>query len=168
MSECVIGVVVRPFGIRGEMKTRVLSELPDRFRDLDRVTLAKPDRTEAGMKVVSARPHQGHVLLKVEGVDTVEGADEWRGAEVRAVRMAAPPLDEGNYYVADLVGMEVRRTDGRSVGVVGDVVRYPAQDLLVVGDALIPAVRAIVVEVDMEARIITVDPPAGLLPGDDD
>jgi 16S rRNA processing protein RimM len=128
------------------------------------VTLALPDGAARSAAVEGVRDHQGHVLLKVKGIDTVEGAEAMRGARVSVPRDTEPPLEPDSYYVADLVGMEVLRTDGRRLGTVQDVLRYPAQVLLVVGDALIPAVRAIVVSVDTNARTITVDPPDGLLP----
>lgn len=163
-TETVIGLVVRPFGVRGEVKVRVLTDVPDRFDDLADVTLARVDGSRTVARVLSARPHQGHVLVRFKGVETLADAEALRGAEVRTDAADRPPLEADTYYTSDLIGMEVRLSNGARLGRVEDILRYPAQDLLVVGEALIPAVRAIVTNVDMSARVITIDPPDGLLP----
>ena len=163
-TEAVIGVVVRPFGVRGEVKVRVWTDIPERFDDLTQVVLARADGRRTTAEVAGVRPHQGHVLMRFRGVDSVEDAEALRGAEVLAPMATRPPLEDDTYYTADLIGMAVQLADGTPIGAVREVLRYPAQDLLVVGEALIPAVRAIVTHVDMPARVITVDPPAGLLP----
>jgi 16S rRNA processing protein RimM len=163
MFDWVVGVVVRPFGIRGEMKTRLVSEVADITAGRT-VLLVKPDGTAQQATVAGIRLHQGHALLRFDGIETMSEAELWRGAEVRMSRPASAPLLDDTYYTADLIGMTVRRKDGTTVGSVENVLHYPAQDLLVVGEALIPAVKAIVVRVDTESRTITIDPPDGLLP----
>ncbi len=163
MYERLVGVIVRPFGLRGEMKTRLLMDDPDCLTIGRNVQMVRPDGSTRVARIRTARPHKGHLLLRVEGVDTADDAEVWRGAEVRTPGETASPLPADTYYSSDLIGMEVRHVDGSKVGVVEDVLRYPAQDLLVVGDSLIPAVAAIVRSVDTEQRLITVDPPSGLL-----
>ncbi len=164
MYERVVGVIVRPFGIRGEMKTRLFTDDPACLACGMDVQLAGHDGSAQIARISGIRPHQGHLLLQVEGVGTVEEAERWRGAEIRSSVQAAAPLDAGTYYTSDLIGMQVRHVNGTVIGEVLDVLRYPAQDLLVVGNALIPAVAAIVRSVSIEDRLIVVDPPGGLLP----
>lgn len=164
MAETVIGVVVRPFGIRGELKVKLLTDVPERFEGLAVATLARPDGSREEIAIAGVRHHQGHVLLRLRGVDSVETAETLRGAEVRVPATDRQPTDANTYYTMDLVGMRVRLADGSEIGRVSEVLRYPAQDLLVVGEALIPAVRAIVTDVDTKNAVITIDPPDGLLP----
>ena len=164
MYERVVGVIVRPFGIRGEMKTRLLTDDPDCLGPGQDVQVVGNDRSSCIARIKAARPHKGHILLMIEGIENIEDAERWRGAHVRTSVEAPAEVSKGTYYTRDLIGMEVRHANGQVIGCVQDVLKYPAQDLLVVGDALIPAVSEIVTDVSLEERRITVDPPEGLLP----
>lgn len=158
-----IGKVVAPFGIRGEMKTEILTDFPDRFQSVEEVALVLPNGRCEIRLVESVRLHKGRALLKLRGIDTIEAAECWRGADVRIPRDHAVPLPENAYYVSDLLGMRVVTVSGREVGCVDEVVSAPAHDLLRVGENLIPMVRQIVLKVDMSARTVLIDPPEGLL-----
>jgi 16S rRNA processing protein RimM len=159
-----IGEVVAPFGRRGEVKVKILTDFPERFAELKRVCLRPKTRGPALMEVQATRLHKGQALLKLTGVESIDDAETWRGSIVQVRRGDAVPLQDDSHYIDDIVGMEVWTVQGRLVGALSDVLHYPAQDLLVVGDALIPAVRPIVVEVDQARRRIVIDPPEGLLP----
>ncbi|HSV72447.1 MAG TPA: ribosome maturation factor RimM [Chthonomonadales bacterium] len=161
-----IGVVVAPFGIAGEMKVRILTDFPERFETLAEACLQIEGGRAQRVRVTRTRMHKGHVLLRVDGVETADDAAAWRGARVQVRREDAPPLGTDEHYDADLIGLAVVTVDGRTVGPVEQVLHYPAQDLLRVGDALIPAVRPIVREVDVAGGRIVIDPPEGLLPGE--
>lgn len=160
----IIGEVVAPFGIRGEMKVRLESDFPERFALLKRVCLCLPQRPPVLMTVESTRLHKEQVLMKLAGVATIDDAERWRGALVQIRRAEAVPLPEDNYYNVDLIGMEICTVEGVSLGRLEKVLPYPAQSLFQTGDILIPAVKEIVREVDMEARRIVVALPDGLLP----
>ncbi len=160
-----IGRVVAPFGIRGEMKTEILTDFPERFRDVEEVALVQAGQPVRVMEIQGVRFHKGAVLLKVVGVDTIEDVEALRGAEVRIKRQDAVHLPDGSYYVSDLIGMQVVTVAGQCVGLVNDVIQSPGHDQLLVGESLIPMVHAIVLDIDVAARRITVDPPDGLLPG---
>lgn len=165
-----IGEVIGVFGIKGEMKVRLETDFPDRFAALKRICL-RPSRIEAGppvlFEVQSARLHKGQVLLKLRTIDRIEDAERWRGAKVQIPRAQAVALPENSYYAADIIGFDVVTRDGRPLGKLEKILPYPAHDLFQVGAALIPAVKEIVLEVDTANRRIVVDPPAGLLPGDE-
>lgn len=162
-----IGVVVSTFGRIGELKVHLETDYPERFADLKEVCL-RPNKGDARMFTMDrARLHKKQILLKLEGVNNISDAELWRGARVQVRRDKAVPLPEGSYYVGDLIGMEVVTLTGRSLGLLEKILPYPAQDLLQVGDALIPAVREIIHSVDTEARRITINPPPGLLPGEE-
>lgn len=162
-----VGEVVGVFGIKGEMKVRLETDFPDRFARLKQVCLRPSAGNPEVRDVESTRLHKGQVLLKIRGIDRIEDVDRWRGARVQIPRSEAVALPAGSYYSADIVGFEVVSRDGKPLGTLEKVLPYPAHDLFQVGDALIPAVKEIVVEVDTANRRIVVDPPAGLLPGDE-
>jgi 16S rRNA processing protein RimM len=162
-----IGEVVGVFGIKGEMKVRLETDFPDRFSKLKKVCLRPVKGSPALWDIESTRLHKGQILLKVKGVDRIEEGERLKGARVQIPRSEAIPLPQGSYYSADIVGMDVVTRGGRLLGKLDRVLANPGHDLLQVGDALIPAVKEIVIEVDTVNRRIVVDPPEGLLPGDE-
>ena len=119
---------------------------------------------EIGVEAVIARG--GTLVLKLEGVDDRAGAQALTGSEL-GVRMAEVwPVPEGTYYVFDLVGCRVVGNSGE-IGVIREVLKMPANDVLVVDsgsrEVLIPAVKSVVREVDLEGRVVTIEEMEGLL-----
>ena len=111
-------------------------------------------------RVAEARVHSATVVAKLEGIETREQALKLKGSEVAVRREALPEAEEGHYYLADLVGLEVRGTDGEALGVVKRFFTNGAQDVMeVAGERtrLIPWVSAIVKQVDLERRRIVVE-----------
>lgn len=162
-----IGQVVGVFGIKGEMKIRLETDFPDRFSKLKKVCLRPMKGPPTLWEIESTRLHKGQILLKLRGVDRIEDGERLRGARVQIPRAEAVPLPQGSYYSADIVGMDVVTRDGKPLGKLDKVLAYPAYDLFQVGETLIPAVKEIVIEVDTTNCRIVVEPPAGLLPGED-
>ena len=159
-----IGQIVAPFGIRGEVKVRLETDFPNRFADLKEACV-RGGSTACRKSIEGCRLHKGQALVKFAGVESIEHAERLRGSLVQIPRSAAVELPRDSYYRDDLVGLEVVTVAGACIGTVDEVLRYPAQDLLRVGEALIPAVRPIVRSIDLKARRVVVDPPEGLLPG---
>jgi 16S rRNA processing protein RimM len=165
----VVGEVLRPYGLRGEVKVKPLTDRPrERFAGLRECVLWEPagDRRQA-CRVASRRFEGEAVVVRVEGVDSPEDAKALSGRflAVERDRALAPP--EGRFYPWQLDGAEVSTRDGRMVGRLVGIERGAAQDLWVVAENgrehLIPAVPAIVVEVSVAARRVVIDPPEGLL-----
>lgn len=162
-----IGEIVGVFGIKGDLKVRLDTDFPERFAGLKQVCLRPPVGDPVLWDVQGTRLHKGQVLLKLRGVDSIEDAQRLRGAKVQVPRAQAVKLPENSYYATDIVGMDVVTRDGKPLGMLDKVLPYPAHDLFQVGAALIPAVKEIVIEVDTANRRIVVDPPVGMLPGDE-
>jgi 16S rRNA processing protein RimM len=108
------------------------------------------------------RPHQGRLLISLEGVADAEAAARYTGAQLYAARQEIA-LAEGEYLDDDLVGCSVCGKDGKLYGLVERVEHYPSSDMLVVAAGMVPMVGAIVLEIDLAHRRIVIDPPAGLL-----
>jgi len=146
------GQIVNTHGVRGEVKVQPWADGPEFLLDFDTVYLdGEPRRVEA------ARPQKTMVLLKLEGVDTVEAAAALRGRIV-SVRRDDAALAEGRVFVADLLGLPVF-DGGREIGKLQDVLTMPAGDVYVVKgerEYLIPAVPAFVEQVDPDAGRIVV------------
>lgn len=161
-----IGRIERPFGVRGEVKLRSLSDVPGRFDGLREVTLVSPDGKTVRTTVTGVRRAGSAFIVGLAGYGSPEQAKALRGAWVQIVRGAPPPLPEGQYYECDLIGMAVLDEHGHSLGVVDRVldlsgnhvfaVRRGAQELLV------PAARDLISRVDVERHELTVREIEGL------
>lgn len=168
MSELVaIARVARPHGLRGDVVADLLTDFPERFEGLVDVVGVMPDGSHRGLKIESARQQKGRMLLRFEGVDSVELAEELRNSEICVAEAEAVDLEDDEFFDWELEGCRVVTADGEPLGEVTSVMRTGGTELLVVGggerELLIPFAEAICTEVDLDARKITVDPPEGLL-----
>lgn len=148
-------------GNRGEITALCLSPRPERFEGLEEVFLfGSGERFE----VENTWFHQGTLVFKFRGIDTISDAERLYGAEVRVPIEQRIALEPGEFFQSDLVGCEVvDRRSGQTLGRVSDWQEGGGSGLLVVGDGLlIPFVRAICVEIDPAARRIAVELPEGL------
>lgn len=168
----LVGRVWRAHGVRGEMKVVPETDDPERFSDLETVFLGTRPETATPHAVESARfqttKHGLNVVLKLVDIDTRDDADALRKVGVYARADDLPPLEEGELFVHDLIGLRVVTEDGTDVGVVRDVLDAPAQLVYVVErpdepDAMIPDVPEFVVDLDIEAQRIVVRPIEGML-----
>lgn len=152
--------VVRPHGLRGEVKVRTIPGLEDHFTILREVFAECNDGAVLRLEVASAKAHGVAIIVKFREIDDRDAADGLRGATLEARMTDLPELEAGRYYRSELVGMEVFDSSGVRVGVVVRVDAYPANDVFVVdtdGDELlIPAVRDFIAGIDLGARRMTV------------
>ena len=178
----IVGRVGRPHGIRGEVVIGVRTDEPDlRFAvgatlDVRRSADALSDQQSASqgersqLTVASARWHSGQLLVAFAGITDRTAAGELTGSWLSVDTSQLPEIaDPDEFRDHELVGLSVRTCAGDSVGVVTDVLHY-GQDLLVVrradgqdGEYLVPFVKAMVPEVDLQAGVLVIDPPPGLL-----
>jgi 16S rRNA processing protein RimM len=156
-----IAVLGKPRGIHGELTAIPLSGKPERYQALDAVFLFG---SGARYEVESSWFHQGTLILKFRGVDSMSAAELLRGAEVRVPLDQRAPLEPGEFFQDDLLGCQVidRRT-GQALGSVSGWEDGGGAGLLVVnGGLLIPFARSICVEIDPVAKRIAVELPEGL------
>lgn len=167
----VVGRIVKPHGIRGELAVDVLSDVPGRLDAGTEVVVDGARRT-----IRSSRVHQGRVLITFDGVPDRTAAEQLRGATVEAEPVDL--ADSDVYWAHELVGMAVVSETGQPLGIVTDLIELPdtaGYDLLEVDldgtTWLLPAaddlVEVAVTPDDVEVLVV-VDPPAGLLPGTED
>jgi 16S rRNA processing protein RimM len=156
-----VGRIAGAFGVHGELKCDPTSAGRTVFfpgAEL-RCVQASESRT---IRVTAVRPHRGRLLIRISGIDDAGAANAYAGAMLYAPRERIT-LHAGEYLDDDLIGCVVHGLDGAHYGTVERVEHYPASDMLIVGGRMIPMVRAIVTEIDLDGRRIVVDPPAGLL-----
>lgn len=168
-----MGRVMRGHGIKGEVKVFCETEDPKRFETLDRVFVGRDIYGAESHPIESVR-YQEHakkgtlVLLKLADVEDRTAADRLRSAQVYSTEEDLPPLEEGQIFLHDLVGLRVEMEDGTFVGEVKDMMRLPAHDTFVIArddkpDALVPDVEEFVVSLDMDDRLLRIAPIEGLL-----
>jgi 16S rRNA processing protein RimM len=163
----LVGRIARTHGIRGDLLVNPETDFPDeRFVEGRVLQLEMPGRSEP-VTIESVRFHQGRPLVGFAGVDTMEAAEALVGAELKVPEAEIPPLPAGTYYRHDLVGCEVSDTKGQAIGRVTSVDGPMERSRLVIagprGEVMVPMVGGICVRVDPAAKVIVVDPPAGLL-----
>jgi 16S rRNA processing protein RimM len=163
----LVGRIARTHGIRGDVLVNPETDFPDeRFVEGRVLQLEMPGRSEP-VTIESVRFHQGRPLVGFAGVETMEAAEALIGAELKVPEAEIPPLPAGTYYRHDLVGCEVSDTKGQAIGRVTSVDGPMERSRLVIagprGEVMVPMVGGICVRVDPAAKVIVVDPPAGLL-----
>lgn len=165
----VIGEVTRPHGVRGAVRVTLQTDRPDRFDGLRECLLWDPaSDARTPVRIRSAqRQGDGVVLLSLMGCESPEAARRLVGQLIALPRAQAVPAPPGHAYPWQLAGCRVELPDGRVVGLLERVEPSPAQDLWVVRgperEHLVPAVPEIVVEVDLDAKRVVIQPPEGLL-----
>ena len=163
----LVGEIMKPHGVRGEVVVRSLSENPARFQPGSRLLVGKDVEDAVEMVVGGVRPQQpGRLLVAFDGVPDRTAAEALRGRRIFADAADLPELPEDAFWERDLVGLPVVDVEGATLGVISAVLSRTEQDLWEVqtpsGPVLLPAAKGIVVAVDLKARRVTVDPPAGL------
>jgi 16S rRNA processing protein RimM len=167
-DEIVIARVVKARGIRGEVSCVVETDFPERFSSLEEATLWMPDGTHRILKVEDQWFHKDRVILKFEGYDTMTAARSLVGGRVVISEHELKPLVDGEFFEYQLLGSDAVSLDGQNLGQVTRLLRTGGTDVLVLrsGDGrerLIPFADEICVNVDVNAKLITVDLPDGLL-----
>ena len=162
----LVGRVVRPQGNRGEVIVAPETDFGStRFAIGARLTTRIDDRLQT-LEVVSSREHQKRWVIGFSGVSSIDEAEALRDAELRIASEALTPLPDGSFYVHELVGCRVETSAGELVGRVARV-DMAGTPLLVVGDepdeVLIPLAETICRRVDVQAGLIVIDPPDGLI-----
>lgn len=168
----ILGKILRPHGVRGELKMQIMTDYPERLADnIKTIYLGKsPEATETlePHHVKSARFHKDSLLLMLSNISDRNEAEMLRGKVVMIDIANAIPLEDDEFYLYELIGMTVQ-TDEIVLGQVHDVIETGANDVYVVksreyGELLVPAHDETLVDFDFDSNIITMKLPDGLLP----
>lgn len=157
-----IGEIVRPQGVRGEVKLRAMSEDMSRYAQLEMVYLGEEHRP---VKVLKGRGNAGFAYLQLEGVADRDQAEALRGTSVYVDRAHAIHLGKDENFVCEMIGLAVEDSEGRAVGRLVDVLKpNKICDVYVLntprGEMMFPALKRVVLNVDVEAGKMTVDAQA--------
>ena len=164
----MIGEIIKPHGVRGELKVYPYSEQPENFRQYKKIILLEPagSGTET-YNVVKSREQGKLAILQLEGVRTREAAEVLQGSAIGLRKADFPEPAAGEYYWHELAGLQVFTESGRELGKVDSLFATGAHDMLVVSrgkqEYFIPVNDEIIKEIDRQAGRVIVTPPPGLL-----
>ncbi|WP_312335347.1 ribosome maturation factor RimM [Anaerospora hongkongensis] len=156
-NQVIIGKIVAPHGVRGDVRVIPLTDFPERFHQLETVY------TDDGAKltVESARFHKQFVLIKFRSVQTMNDAEQLRGKLIKVRREDAVVLPEGHYYFFDIIGLAVYTESGDFLGEITDILQTGSNDVYIAEKAnekplLIPALKEVVRQIDIPGKKIVV------------
>jgi 16S rRNA processing protein RimM len=160
LETVTVGQIGRPFGVKGQVKVRPLSDVPGRFEALTDVRLVTKDGRTLETSVTAVRRAGTELIVGFAGLTTPEEAKLWSGGLVQTARGLAPALPAGQYYECDLLGLDVSTDQGQRLGVLEEVWDLPGNHVFVVRqgskETLIPAAKEWVTAVDLDRRMMTV------------
>ena len=161
-----VGVISSTHGIRGEVKVFPTTDDATRFKQLKSVLLDM-GKERIGLEIQSVKFFKQFVIVKFKGIDNINDIERYKGRSLLVSREDAVELDKDEYYIADLIGMDVFTEEGH-FGVLRDVMETGANEVYIVdsdshGEVLIPAIRQCVLNVDPEENRMTVRIMDGLI-----
>jgi len=153
-----IGRVVRPHGRHGEVVVEPWTDTPGRFPGLRHAFLRR-EGSDTEVTVAGCRAHQGRYLLKLEGVDSIDDAEQLRDGQLTIDESEVPALPAGSYYHYELIGMQAERLDGAPLGRVASLMETGGTPVLCIegdrGELLVPLAERYLSRVDVaEGRLI--------------
>lgn len=151
-----IGKILKPQGVKGEVKVAPETDDPSRYLELSHICLG--ENGEDPRKVLAARVHEGYAYLTLENVRDRDEAERLREKPLYIPREEAPPLPEGRYYIVDLIGMRVKTDAGEDLGTLKQVDQAGGNDVYLIRgkrELLVPALKKLLVNVDPEQNEMT-------------
>jgi 16S rRNA processing protein RimM len=158
----IVGHILAPWGIHGEVKVEVVTDFPERFASGKVVYL-----NGYPLEIEKCRPHKQHLLVKLATVDSVEAAEKLRGQDLTIPGTELYCLPDGQYYAFQLIGLEVVTTKGKRLGQITDIMSTTSNDVYIVegkrGEILIPAIEDVVKSIDLKKGKMVIETIEGLL-----
>ncbi|MDQ3710728.1 MAG: ribosome maturation factor RimM [Acidobacteriota bacterium] len=162
-----IAKLVKPRGLRGELVADILTDFPERFDDLQKVFVVKPNGETSELEIEKFWFQKNRIVLKFAGFDSIEAAENLRDCEICIAEDEAVELEADEFYDWELENCAVETIGGEKLGTVKEVLRTGGTEIIVVKGAekeyLIPFAETICTEVNIENKLIKVDAPEGLL-----
>lgn len=164
-----LGQIVSTHGIKGEMRFNPWCDTPDFVKKFK--TLYFDNKGENSIKVISARPHGNVVILMLDGVDDIDKARALKN-KVLYMKRSDAKLSKGTWFIQELFDCKVFDDNtGKELGIITDVSETGANDVWHIktsyGEVLIPAIKQVVVSVDVEEGIVKINPIKGLFEDED-
>lgn len=162
-----VGVITQTHGVRGEVKVFPTTDDAARFKKLKHVMLDTGKET-LPLEIESVKFFKQFVILKFKGFDNINDIERYKRCPLLVERENAVPLEEGEYFIADMIGMKVITDEGENFGILKDVMETGANDVYVIehpseGEVLVPAIKECIFDVDIENRQMKIHVMNGLI-----
>ncbi len=162
-----IGRVVKPFGVKGEIRIEPMTDFPERFKGLARVYLVSPAGRQITCEILAVRYRDSVPYLLLKGYDSPEKAKALNGWFIKLPEEEAIPLPEGSYYWFEIIGMEVFSEAGEKLGTITEVFETGSNDVYVMKqgrkETYIPAIKEIIKQVDRTKKRMVIHLMDGLM-----
>ncbi len=162
-----VGVISSTHGIKGEVKVFPTTDDVKRFKKLKNVIL-DTGKEHLNLEVEGVKFFKQFVILKFKGIDNINDIEKYKGKDLLVDREHAVKLRKDEYFVVDLIGLEVFTEDGEKFGTMKDVLETGANDVYIIdslnhGEVLIPAIKQCVLDIDIEANKMVIHLMKGLV-----
>ena len=162
-----IGQIVNTSGLKGVMKIKPFTDDITKFEKFETIYIEVKKQLKE-FKIEQVRYVKNMVLLKIEGIDTIEDAQEFRNLYIKIPRDKNEKLEENTYYVVDILGCKVQTENKQLLGEIIDVFQTGSNDVYVVKNELgkqilLPAIKEVIKQIDINNKIITVNLLEGLI-----
>ena len=157
-----IGKAVNTHGLRGDLKVLTWTDYPEVFEELKNVYINGEKH-----KISYVKYQKNNIILKLVGINSIEEAEKYKGKTVCALKSDFPSLDDGSYFVADLIGLNVF-CGNEKLGILSEVIPISGADVYVIKpdkgkDILLPATKENILEINIKEKYVNVSIPEGLL-----
>ncbi len=162
-----VGKIVGTHGYKGIVKVQLLTDFPERFKNLQKVKLCM-GKNILELAIESCTAHKGQLLIKFQGIESIEEADKYRNAFLNVYTEELYPLPDGSYYHFQLIGMKVEDLEKGYLGHLTEILETGANDVYVIqsevyGEILIPVIKEVIREVDVTNKRMQIKLLPGLL-----
>ncbi len=162
-----VGVISSTHGIRGEVKVFPTTDDVKRFKKLKKVFL-DTGREHLPLEVECVKFFKQFAIVKFKGIDNINDIEKYKGKSLLVDRENAVKLRKDEYFIADMIGLQVYTEDGEAFGVLKDVLETGANDVYIIdsskyGEVLIPAIKQCILDVDIEGQKMTIHLMEGLV-----
>ena len=162
-----VGVITQTHGVHGEVKVYPTTDDPERFLDLEYVFL-DTGREKKKLTIQSVKFFKQFVILKFKGINNINDIEKYKRCALLVDRENAVELEEDEYFIADMIGMNVITEDGEIFGTLKDVIETGANDVYIInskkhGEVLIPAIKECILDVNVKEGRMLVHLMEGLI-----
>ena len=162
-----VGIITSTHGVRGEVKVYPTTDDPRRFRRLREVVL-DTGREKLNLEIEGVKFFKQFVILKFKGIDNINDIERYKRCPLLVERKDAVALEEDEYFIADMIGIQVVTEDDEPFGTLKDVMETGANDVYVIdteeyGEVLVPAIRECILDVDIENQKMKIHLMDGLI-----
>lgn len=162
-----VGVISSTHGVRGEVKVFPTTDDVNRFKKLKKVIL-DTGKEQKELEIQGVKFFKQMVILKFKGIDNINDIEKYKGKSLYVTREHAVKLKKDEYFIADLIDMQVTLEDGTEFGTLTDVMKTGANDVYCIqtekyGEVLVPAIGECICQVDVEARKMVIHLMPGLV-----